>query len=97
MPKVTRINAGRRSSLVPRRSLLSPREGPQQLQEGGALVGIQAARGRVIGQQALVKSLALGKLAEPGFQSAYGVVKNAHTLRPLEIMAERVIPAAAGF
>jgi F420-dependent oxidoreductase-like protein len=37
----------------------------------------------------------LGKLAGLGFQAAYGQVKNVHTLRPLEIMAERVIPAAA--
>ena len=39
----------------------------------------------------------LGKLAELGFQGAYGPLKDVHTLRPLEIMAEQVIPAVAAF
>jgi len=39
----------------------------------------------------------LGKLAALGFQTVYGTVKNVHALRPLEIMAERVIPAASKF
>jgi F420-dependent oxidoreductase-like protein len=38
---------------------------------------------------------ALQELASLGIQTVYGGVKDAHTLRPLEIMAERVIPAAA--
>jgi F420-dependent oxidoreductase-like protein len=37
----------------------------------------------------------LGGLAELGVQTALGQVVGAHTLRPLEIIAERVIPAVA--
>jgi len=37
----------------------------------------------------------LGKLAALGFQEVYGAIKDVHSLRQLEIMAERVIPAAA--
>jgi F420-dependent oxidoreductase-like protein len=37
----------------------------------------------------------LRELASQGIQTVYGTVKDAHTLRPLELMAERVIPAAA--
>jgi alkanesulfonate monooxygenase SsuD/methylene tetrahydromethanopterin reductase-like flavin-dependent oxidoreductase (luciferase family) len=39
----------------------------------------------------------LQQLASLGIQTVHGHVANAHTLRPLELMAERVIPAAATF
>jgi F420-dependent oxidoreductase-like protein len=38
----------------------------------------------------------LGELAELGFQVAHGTVIGAGSLRPLELMAERVIPAGKG-
>ena len=39
----------------------------------------------------------LGELAKLGFSVAHGRVKDVSTIRPLEIIGERVVPAVAGF
>ncbi len=39
----------------------------------------------------------LSRLADLGIKEAHGVVPRVTTIRPLELLGERVIPIAAGF